>query len=84
MYKLYNNLKLNFLENQDLYRNKDDFRFFFNKKFLYFDLKYFIFFNNSVKCIVCRMTYNIITISIIIVCTKWIKGSVPLQKYTMY
>ena len=31
------------VENQDLYRNKDDFRFFFNKKFLYFDLKYFIF-----------------------------------------
>ena len=31
------------VENQDLYRNKDDFRFFFYKKFLNFDLKYFIF-----------------------------------------
>ena len=29
MYKLYTNLQLTFLENQDLYRNKDDFRFWF-------------------------------------------------------
>ena len=29
MYKLYNDLQLKFLENQDLYRNKDDFRFCF-------------------------------------------------------
>ena len=40
MYKLYNDLQLKIVENQDLYRNKDDIRFFFNKKFLYFDLKY--------------------------------------------
>ena len=43
MYKLYNNLQLKIVENQDLYRNKDDFRFILNKKFLYFDLRYFIF-----------------------------------------
>ena len=35
-------LKTKIGENQGLYRNKDDFRFL-NKKFLYFDLKYFIF-----------------------------------------
>ena len=34
MYKLYNDLQLKIVENQDLYRNKDDLRFF-NKKFLY-------------------------------------------------
>ena len=27
MYKLYNDLQLKIVENQDLYRNKDDFRF---------------------------------------------------------
>ena len=43
MCKFYNDLQLRIVENKDLYRNKDDFRFFFNKKFLYFDLKYFIF-----------------------------------------
>ena len=44
MHKLYNDLQLKMGENQDLYRNKDDFRFFLLiKKFLYFDLKYFIF-----------------------------------------
>ena len=38
--------------------------------------------SNSVKCILCRMTYNIITIiTIIIVCTKWIIGNVPLQNF---
>ena len=31
------------VENQYLYRNKEDLRFFQNKKFLYFDLKDFIF-----------------------------------------
>ena len=39
MYKLYNNLQLKIVENQDLYRNKDDFQLK-KKKFLYFDLKY--------------------------------------------
>ena len=40
MYKLNNDLHLKIVEDQDLYRNKDDFRFFSrNKKFLYFDLK---------------------------------------------
>ena len=43
MYKLYNDLQLKIVENQDLYRIKDDIRFFLNEKFLYFDLKYFIF-----------------------------------------
>ena len=43
MYKLYNDLHLKIVENQDLCRNRDDFQFFSNKKFLYFDLKYFIF-----------------------------------------
>ena len=43
MYKLYNDLQLKIVENQDLCRNIDDFRFFLNKKFLYFDLEYFIF-----------------------------------------
>ena len=43
MFKFYNDLQLINVENQDLYRNKDDFPFFFNKKFLYFDLKYFKF-----------------------------------------
>ena len=44
MYKFYNDLQLKIVENKDLYRNKDDFRFFFFcKKFLYFDLKYFLF-----------------------------------------
>ena len=42
MYKLYNDLNLKFVEHQDLYRNKDDFRFFKNKNILYFDLKDFI------------------------------------------
>ena len=43
MYKLYTDLQLKIVEIQDLYRNKDDSRFFKNKKFIYFDLKYFIF-----------------------------------------
>ena len=34
MYKLYNDLQLKIVEKQDLYRKKDDIRFFFNKKFL--------------------------------------------------
>ena len=41
MYKLYNDLQLKFLENQDFYRNKDDFRFFFNQKALIFLFKIF-------------------------------------------
>ena len=32
MYKLNNDLQLKTVENQDLYRNKDDFRFFFKLK----------------------------------------------------
>ena len=38
--------------------------------------------SNSVKCILCRKTYNITMYYVlcIIVCTKWIIGSVPLQK----
>ena len=43
MYKLYNDLQLKIVDNQDLYRNKDDIQFFLNKKFFYFDLEYFIF-----------------------------------------
>ena len=43
MYKLYNDLQLKIVENEDLCRNKDDFRFFSNKKFLYSDLKYFMY-----------------------------------------
>ena len=44
MYKWNNDLQLKIVVIQDLYRNKDDFRFFFsNRKFLYFDLKDFIF-----------------------------------------
>ena len=43
MCKFYNDLQLKIVENKDLNRNKDDFRFFFNKNFLYFDLNYFIF-----------------------------------------
>ena len=51
MYKLYNDLQLKIVENQDFYRNKDDFRFFKRiKEFLYLNLKYFIFSKyNSVK-----------------------------------
>ena len=36
MYKLYNNLQLKIVENHDLYRNKDDFRFFLKQKVLIF------------------------------------------------
>ena len=36
MYKLYNDLQLKIVENQDLFRNKDDFRFFLKQKFLIF------------------------------------------------
>ena len=36
MYKLNNELQLKIVENQDLYRNKDVFRFFFQKKVLIF------------------------------------------------
>ena len=36
MYKLYNDLQLKILENQDLFRNKDDFRYFFKQKVLIF------------------------------------------------
>ena len=43
MYKLNNDLHLKIVESQELYRNKDDFRFFSNKKFFYFNLKDFIF-----------------------------------------
>ena len=43
MCKFYNDLQLKIKENQDLYRNKDDFRIFLKKKFLYFYLEYFIF-----------------------------------------
>ena len=32
MYKLNNDLQLKIVEDQDLYRNKDDFRFFFQTK----------------------------------------------------
>ena len=43
MYKSNNDSQLKIVDDQDLYRNKDDFRFFSsNKKFLYFDLKDFI------------------------------------------
>ena len=41
MYRLYNNLQLKIVENQDLYRNKDDFRFFFRQKFLIFLIRIF-------------------------------------------
>ena len=36
MYKLYNNIQIKIVENQDLYRNKDDFRFFYKHKVLIF------------------------------------------------
>ena len=36
MYKLNNDLQLKIVENQDLYRNTDDFRFFFLQKVLIF------------------------------------------------
>ena len=36
MYKLYNDLQLKIVANQDLYRNKDDFRFYFNQQVLIF------------------------------------------------
>ena len=36
MYKLYNNLQLKIVENQDLYRNKDDFRKLLKQKVLIF------------------------------------------------
>ena len=45
MYKLYNDLNLKFVDHQDLYTNKDDFRFFQNNNVLYFDLKDFIISN---------------------------------------
>ena len=35
MYKLYNDLQLKIVKNQDLYRNKDDFRFFLQTKSSY-------------------------------------------------
>ena len=38
----YNDLQLKIVENKDLYRTKDDFRFFL-QKVLIFNLKYFIF-----------------------------------------
>ena len=43
MFKLNNDLQLKIVEDQDLYRNKDDFRFFFKTKDLVFDIKDFIF-----------------------------------------
>ena len=43
MYKLNNDLQLKIVDDQELYSNKDDFDFFQNKKFLYLDLKDFIF-----------------------------------------
>ena len=36
MYKLYNDLQLKLVENQNLYMKKDDFRFFFKKQVLIF------------------------------------------------
>ena len=36
MYKLYNDLQLKIVENQDLCRNKDDSRFLFKQKVLIF------------------------------------------------
>ena len=74
------------VENQDLYRNKDDFRFFFLTKSSYILIQNILYFvSNSVKCIICRMTYNItiitiITITITIVCTRWIIEELPLLK----
>ena len=41
MYKLYNDLQLKIVENQDLYRNKDDFRLLFKQKVLIFLFKIF-------------------------------------------
>ena len=35
MYKLYNDFQQKIVENQDLYRNKDDFRFFLKQKVMY-------------------------------------------------
>ena len=60
MCKFYNDLQLKIVENQDLYRNKDDFRFYLTKNSYIFiqNISYFV--TNSVKCILCRMTYNII------------------------
>ena len=52
---MYNDLKLKIVENQDLYRNKDDIPFFLTKS------SYILYLvSNSVKCIICRMNYNII------------------------
>ena len=57
MYRLNNDFQLNIVENQDLYRNKDDLRFFFQTKSSYIlILKILYFVSNSVKCIICRMT----------------------------
>ena len=36
MYKLYNDLQLKIVVNKDLFRNKDDFRYFFKQKILIF------------------------------------------------
>ena len=36
MYKLNNDLQLKIVKYEDLYRNKDDFRFFFKRKSFYF------------------------------------------------
>ena len=43
MYKLFNDLKRKIVENQDYIGTKTAFGFFFNKKFLYFDLNDFMF-----------------------------------------
>ena len=41
MYKLVNDLQLKIVENQNSYRNKDDFRFFFIQKVLIFSFEIF-------------------------------------------
>ena len=57
MYKLNNDLQLKTVENQDLYRNKDEFRFFLQIISSYIlILKILYLVSKSVKCIIRRMT----------------------------
>ena len=77
MCKFYNDLQLKIVE--DLYINKDYFLFFFTNSFY---ILYLV--SNSVKCILCIMTYKTMYVLCIIVCTKWIIGSVPLHKCKVY
>ena len=57
------------VENRDLSRNKDDFRFFFEAKSSYILTQKILYLvSNSVKYIICRMTYLYITMYVLYIC----------------